>query len=58
MKKKSWIESYSDDLSTKSRFTFECTSMFKNTEKNVKLKILEGLKKMYFFKKRISFKMP
>ena len=32
--------------------------MFKNTEKNVKLKILEGLKKMYFFKKRISFKMP
>lgn len=49
MKKKSWIESYSDDLSTKSRFTFECTSMFKNTEKNVKLKILEGLKKNVFF---------
>lgn len=52
MKKKSWIESYSDDLSTKSRFTFECTSMFKNTEKNVKLKILEIKKKCVFLRKK------
>ena len=32
--------------------------MFKNTEKNVKLKILEIKKKMCFFKKKINFKMP
>lgn len=54
VKKKSWIESYSDDLSTTSGLTFGCISMFKNTEKNVKLKILAGLKKCF---KKINFKV-
>lgn len=58
VKKKFWIESYSDDewiiLSTTSGLTFECISMFKNTKKNVKLKILAGLKKCL---KRINFKV-